>query len=159
MAQSLQRLSECVMMAAETMAHFSASEKLGGKLPRGGGGRMKTINPIHRTAATSTLTMITRRRINTAISPNVPQQRPRATGVICKQGGIAGFAACGGLAMCGTVQSWESNLDVRIRTRPTGSAIPTVTHHLAISCVAAVRLINNLAPPAIASGRRWVDEY
>jgi len=27
---------------------------------------------------------------------NDPQQRPRATGVVCKQGGIAGSADCGG---------------------------------------------------------------
>src|SRR5690242_5537416 len=29
---------------------------------------------------------------------NVPQQRPRATGTICKQGGSAGSAACGWLS-------------------------------------------------------------
>jgi len=28
--------------------------------------------------------------------PNGPQQRPRATGVECKQNGHAGSAACGG---------------------------------------------------------------
>src|SRR5689334_536696 len=32
------------------------------------------------------------------IMPNAPQQRPRATGVRCKQSGIAGSAGCGGWA-------------------------------------------------------------
>jgi hypothetical protein len=35
-------------------------------------------------------------RLDERMMLNDPQQRPRATGVICKQDGLAGSAACGG---------------------------------------------------------------
>src|SRR5579872_6649712 len=68
------------------------------------------------------LTRVVRSANGRATLPNGPQQRPRATGVNCKHGGLARSAACGGypfvLRIFITMGRFWSTLTFSIGTNP-----------------------------------------
>jgi hypothetical protein len=85
------------MVLTRTLVPFQTPRTLGQKIP----------------AMANALTARERmaRKVFITVAPsNAPQQRPRATGVKCKQSGIAGSAACGCWAVSASYGLVNNNL-------------------------------------------------